>query len=117
MYDFLSETEFDYMGVFSYSAEEGTKAAKIKGQLTEKLKEERKEELIHLQSEINYSLNCKLLGKEMPVIIDEFDKEAKIFKGRTYRDAPEIDGMVKINKSGLETGKIYDLTIREVDDF
>jgi len=91
--EFVREIEFERLGVFMYSREEGTEAAELPGQLPEELKQRRYNELVELQEKISRSQNRQLVGKIMDVIIDEVDGGS--FSGRTEYDAPEIDNIVR----------------------
>jgi len=90
---FVNETRFDNLGVFKYSPENGTPAADAPGQVADELKTERFDSLISTQSGVINDINSGLKGKSFRVLMD-----SHIF-GRTYRDAPEIDGKVKIANS------------------
>ena len=87
---FVAGTEFDNVGVFAYSREPGTPAAKLPGQVPEKVKIERMNALIGVQSRVVDAKNAALIGKTVKVLMDSADL------GRTYRDAPEIDGKVQV---------------------
>lgn len=117
LYDFINDIEFDHLGVFEYSEEEGTTANKFKPKIDSDTKRERKEEIMLLHAEISLRKNKSLIGSKIPVIIEKFDKEEGLFTGRTIRDAPEIDNIVYTKGSELKTGEIYNLKIKEVSDF
>lgn len=110
--DFLKEYKLDRVGVFTYSQEEDTPAAVMEKQIPDELKEKRKEILMKLQTSISFENNKKLLGEKIPVIIDGKTKEDQ-FYGRSYGDAPDIDGQVFINKetTGLNNGDIVNVII------
>ena len=96
--DFVKEVRFDRLGVFKYSREEGTAAAKLEPQVPEEIKEERFHRLMEIQQEIAYNNNQKYVGKVLEVMIDELNDEYAI--GRTRYDAPEVDNMVYIPEYG-----------------
>ena len=98
--DFIEETGFDRLGVFKYSREEGTSASRLKGQVNEKGKNRRFDEIMRRQALISLQKNMELLGKRCEAIIDEIDNDIAI--GRLYSHAPEIDGVVIIDKNGLQ---------------
>ncbi|MDD5310297.1 MAG: 30S ribosomal protein S12 methylthiotransferase RimO [Candidatus Omnitrophica bacterium] len=103
--DFVKETRFERLGAFVYSAEEGTPAAGSNGRIPEKEKLARWNELMKAQRRISSDNNKKCIGRRFEVLIDE--KEAsggKHYLGRTYMDAPEIDGGVYINGPGIRVG-------------
>jgi ribosomal protein S12 methylthiotransferase len=90
--DFIEEVKFDRLGAFRYSKEDGTSAAKIKGQISEVVKKKRVEELMNRQSNISFKKNRELIGKKFRAIIDELIHGIAL--GRLYSHAPEIDGVV-----------------------
>jgi ribosomal protein S12 methylthiotransferase len=91
---FLGEMQFDRVGVFTYSFEASTPSATVSWQVPEALKAARRDELMALQQPISLAKNQKLVGRTLPVLIEGYGDNVSI--GRTYRDAPEIDGMVFI---------------------
>ena len=94
--DFLQEAEFDHLGVFAYSREENTPSAKLKGQVSEKVKEERVNRLVEIQRQIACRKRQSLVGKDVMVIVD--DVENSHFVARHEGQAPEIDDVVYINQ-------------------
>ncbi len=94
--DFVQEFRFERLGAFTYSHEEGTRAYKLPDDIPADVKEQRKNEIMELQAEITYLKNKELIGKKIPVIIDEIDTEINAAIGRTQWDAPEIDNSVLI---------------------
>ncbi|MDI6801346.1 MAG: 30S ribosomal protein S12 methylthiotransferase RimO [Thermodesulfovibrionales bacterium] len=95
--DFIEEIRFDRLGVFKYSKEEGTAAAKLKGQVPEKVKDRRLDEIMRRQAAISLEKNKELIGKGYPAIVDEIDEDVAI--ARLYSHAPEIDGVVIIQRA------------------
>ena len=96
LYCFLNEMELDRVGVFTYSQEENTPAAAFEDQVLEEIKEQRRDELMLLQQEISYEQDEKLIGTEMEVLVEGYLFEDDVYVGRTYRDAPKVDGSVFI---------------------
>lgn len=92
--DFVDTCEFDRLGVFTYSAEEGTKAAAFQNQVSEELAMARRDDIMALQQEISFEKNQKLIGAVFEVIIEGYMASDDVYVGRTYRDAPNVDGMV-----------------------
>ncbi len=116
MVDFVREKEFDRMGVFRYSREEGTPAYDLPGQVPEKVKMKREEILMELQRKISRQKLKNLIGKEMEVLIE--GKNGQYFTGRTEFDAPEIDGTVYIKtKKRMEPGDFCTVTITSSTDY
>ena len=116
--DFISEIKFDRLGVFSYSQEEGTPAAKMEGQIDDDVKEERRNRILECQKFISAQKCESMVGKVIKVIIDGKIPEENIYCGRCYKDAPDIDGMVFI-KSDYEllSGDFADVLITEASDY
>ncbi|MDI3534140.1 MAG: ribosomal protein methylthiotransferase [Thermosediminibacterales bacterium] len=92
--DFVREVEFDKLGVFSYSQEGGTPAALMPLQVSKSEKIKRYNKLMKLQKDISRKKNENLCGKTFKVLVEGFDDEKNMYYGRTYRDAPEIDGEI-----------------------
>ena len=95
--DFVDEMEFDRLGVFTYSAEEDTPAASMPDQIDEEVKEERQAELMELQQDIAFDNAQDMVGREVLVMIEGKVADENAYVGRTYRDAPNVDGLIFIN--------------------
>jgi ribosomal protein S12 methylthiotransferase len=95
--DFASEIEFDHVGVFTYSPQQGTPMATFADQLPDKLKRRRYRRLMELQQDVSYRRNAVQVGRVLDVLVEsepgQGDEDGPIFVGRTYRDAPEVDGL------------------------
>lgn len=96
LYQFIESMEFDRVGVFPYYAEKGTPSAQYEDDVPEETKLERQEQLYLLQQEISHDVNMRFVGKTMDVLIEGIQEDGMLI-GRTYRDAPEIDGLVFIS--------------------
>jgi ribosomal protein S12 methylthiotransferase len=94
--DFLEEAKIDRVGAFVYSPEEGTEAA-LRPQVPDAVKEERRARLMTLQARISGERNALFVGRTLEVLVEEADAEGGFAWGRSYRDAPEVDGMVQIS--------------------
>ena len=103
--DFVEATEFDRLGVFKYSEEEGTKAAKLDGKVSEEEKENRWQEVMDIQATISRKKNQALIGTIQRVMIDGTDSETGQCTGRTEGHAPEVDGVVYIDEQNFEGGE------------
>lgn len=105
---FLQEQRLDKVGIFTYSQEEGTAAYDFPNQIPEEVMQERYHDLMSMQSLISQELNEALVGQELEVLIEGRDEESqKVVAGRSYRDAPEVDGLVYIeNDTHGEAGDI-----------
>lgn len=95
--DFVDEMEFDRLGVFTYSPEEDTPAATMTEQIPEEVKEDRRAELMELQQEIAFDLAEDMVGREVLVMIEGKVADENAYVGRTYKDAPNVDGLIFIN--------------------
>ena len=95
--DFVDEMEFDRLGVFTYSPEEDTPAATMTDQIPEEVKEDRQAELMELQQEIAFDLAEDMVGREVLVMIEGKVADENAYVGRTYKDAPNVDGLIFIN--------------------
>lgn len=99
--EFVDEMEFDRLGVFTYSPEEGTPAAEFANQIEEDIKEDRQAELMELQQEIAFELAEDMIGREVLVMIEGKVADENAYVGRTYKDAPNVDGLIFV-ESGEE---------------
>ncbi len=115
---FVKEGYFDKLGVFPYSTEEGTKASKIKGKLTKKVKLKRANEIMAVQSEISLLKNKEKIGKVFEVLVEGYDTLNDVYFGRTYMDSPEIDGTVYF-KANIKTdiGEYVNVKISDCDNY
>lgn len=120
---FVENACFDKLGVFEYSREEGTPAARLKEQISKKIKKDRRESIMQTQQIISSEKNKKIIGKEMEVLI-EGKLSDQAFFGRTYKDAPEIDGYAFVEseeeipigsfiKAKVIAGKEYDIIMKK----
>ena len=99
--EFVDEMEFDRLGVFTYSPEENTPAAEMADQVPEEVKEERRDELMELQQEISYDRGQDRIGQELLVMIEGKVADESAYIGRTYGDAPKVDGYIFVQTSEL----------------
>ena len=99
--EFVDEMEFDRLGVFTYSPEEDTPAATMKDQVPEELKEERRDEIMELQQEISLDKGNQRIGQEMLVMIEGKVSGESAYIGRTYMDAPKVDGYIFVQTGEL----------------
>ncbi len=96
MMEFVDEMEFDRLGVFTYSAEEGTPAAEMEGQIGEDVKEERRDAIMELQQEIAYEKAGDMIGRELYAMVEGKVADEDAYVARTYKDAPNVDGYLFI---------------------
>ena len=121
--DFIRWARFERLGIFTFSPEEGSLAAQLAGQVSVKVKERRLEEAMLLQQKISEKNNQKLLGKEMTVLVEEWDHKTGLGSGRTYMDAPEVDGNVLFSsvkgpsKKGPQVGEFISVRIQGTNQY
>ncbi len=118
LYRFVNEMEFDRLGVFPYSMEEGTAAAELPDQIPEQTKQQRRAELMELQQAISYENDEKMLGKTIPVLIEGYLYEDDIYVGRSYKDAKGVDGNVFVfSEEELISGTIVPVKITDFKEY
>jgi len=118
--EFLEEVKFERLGAFAYSKEEGTKAAGLENHLSAAQKERRHKTVMQLQERINYALNKKKIGATIRVLCEDYDKVSEAYFGRSYAEAPEIDGKIYFtskSRKRIKSGEFVDVTIKEIIDY
>jgi ribosomal protein S12 methylthiotransferase len=116
LYQFIKQQRFERMGVFNFSAEEGTAAALLAPQISERTKQSRLNKLMALQQEISFSLNEAMVGNSYKVLVDR--KENDFYVARTEFDSPEIDNEVLIPaKKKLLIGEFYQVKITQAEAY
>lgn len=115
--DFVKETRFDRVGTFTFSVEENTSSFILGDPVPTEEKQRRKDILMEIQQNISLEKNGTFSGKILKVLVEGI--EGDFYIGRTYRDAPEVDGEVLINKKGikLHPGNFYDVLITDYDEY
>ena len=117
-YRFVNEMEFDRLGVFTYSPEEGTPAYDFSPQVPEGVKKSRQAELYELQQAISYEAAEAMKDKRLSVIVDGFLPEEDVYVARSYKDAPDIDGLVFVySDRELVTGDMIDVRITDAREY
>ena len=110
--DFVDTMEFDRLGVFTYSPEEGTPAASMTDQVPENIKEERRNRIMELQQEVSLDKSADMVGRVIPVMVEGKITDDDAYVGRSYKDAPNVDGYVFINTNAqLMSGQIVNVSI------
>lgn len=116
MIEFVKEVKFDRLGVFTYSREEDTPAAKLEGQIEEDVKEDRKGRIMETQMQVSLNRNLSKVGTVVEVLVEE--EEDEFYVGRTKEDVPEIDGVVFIKKDvSLTMGDIVEVEVTEALEY
>ena len=115
LYNFIEEIEFDRLGVFTYSEEEGTHGANLKDDIPGQVKSDRMDEIMLLQQEINLKKNQSLVGRTEKVLIDLHSEDGTSI-GRSYRDAPQVDNFIRIDEI-LPVGEFIDVKITEAFEY
>ncbi|MCH7770405.1 MAG: 30S ribosomal protein S12 methylthiotransferase RimO [Bacteroidetes bacterium] len=115
--DFIKEIQFDRIGTFTFSVEDNTASYILGDPVARDVKEERKETLMEIQKEISLEKNSLFVGKKLKVLVE--DMEGDFYIGRSYRDAPEVDGEVLIpNKNGLlKIGDFYNVKVYDYNEY
>jgi ribosomal protein S12 methylthiotransferase len=116
--EFVRDTQFDRLGVFAYSEEEGTySATRLKDDVPEEVKQQRVEDIMRLQERISLQNNAKRIGSTMRVIVDR--KEGEFYIGRSEYDSPEVDQELIIESKGrrLLRGRYYDVVVTDAEDY
>lgn len=115
---FVKDMRFDRLGVFTYSEEEGTPAAQMPDQIEEFVKEERRDALMLAQQSIAFEKSEEMVGKTVDVLIEGRLPEEDIYIGRTYRDAPDVDGYVFVHaEEDMISGDIVKVEITDAKDY
>lgn len=115
---FISTYEFERLGVFTYSPEEDTKAATMENQIDEEIKLSRRDEIMLIQQQISANNNKKLINDIMDVLIEGYIPEDNVYIGRTYRDAPNVDGMIFVEAPyDLIAGQIVKVNITDGNEY
>lgn len=115
---FVETMGFDRLGVFTYSPEEGTPAERMPDQVQEEVKEERRDELMLLQQQISAEKTEQMVGKNLDVLVEGRIPEEGIYVGRTYRDAPEVDGYIFINaEEEIISGDFVTVKVTGADEY
>ncbi len=115
---FVDEMEFDRLGVFTYSAEEGTPAAEMPEQVEEEIKEERRREIMELQQEIVFEAAGQMVGRRVEAMIEGKVADEDAYVARTYKDAPGVDGYLFVNTNRqLFSGDFVDVVITGSNEY
>lgn len=116
--EFVDEMEFNRLGVFVYSPEEGTPAATFENQVPEETKKQWREEIMALQQEVSYDWNQTMVGRQLRVIVDGYLYKEQMYMCRSYMDAPGIDGCVFVaSEEELLSGDFIDVTITDFNEY
>jgi len=115
---FVEEAQFERLGVFCFSKEEGTPAAEMDGQVSERVKRERYKKIMKAQARVSFKRNRRLIGEHEQVIVEGYSDETDLLlKGRSSRQAPDIDGQVYITAGNANVGDIVTLRITDSSDY
>lgn len=117
LYSELEKIKFDRLGAFIYSNEIHTPSSTFPEQIDYKVKLERFDKIMKLQEQIAYEKNKKLISKKIECIIDRKSPDNHCFEGRTYMDAPEVDGIVYVKSENLKIGDVYEVEITGVSGY
>ena len=121
LYDFVKESRFDRVGVFTYSPESGTPAGDFEDQVEEEVKHDRRNKIMELQQQISLEKNQEFIGKEIDMLIEHIELATGRVVGRSFRDAPEIDGQlyftVKDLQDAPDPGEIIKVRVTDCDAY
>jgi ribosomal protein S12 methylthiotransferase len=114
---FIEEEKFERAGVFTFSQEENTSSYILGDPVPEDEKADRKNILMEIQKDISLEKNKNLINKELKILIER--KEGEFYVGRSYRDAPEVDGevLVPIDNGVLRLGNFYNVVVNDYDEY
>ncbi len=115
--EFVEEYRFERMGVFTYSHEEGTAAYERDDLVPHEIADERRAELMALQKRVHVERNRSLVGRSLQVLVDGRSPDGVGFVGRSFADAPEVDGLVRLGEDGMHAGDLIDVRIAGIDDY
>ena len=116
--DFVEKNRFHHMGVFAFQPEEGTEAASMPDQIDDDVKESRKDALMELQSSISEDILSSYAGQRMEVLVDESSDEwPGLYTGRTWFQAPDVDGLTYVSGPGVERGAMVEADIVETREY
>ncbi len=115
--EFLQDMQFDHVGVFTYSQEEGTAAASRDDQIAESVKEQRRDHLMRLQQPISRARNQRFAGRTIEVLVEEAWREGKGITGRSRKDAPDVDGLVYVRDCSAKPGELILVDVEAARDY
>lgn len=115
--NFIKTYQFDRVGAFKYSREEGTYAATLRPQVPEKIKQKRFDILMRVQQDISKNKNEKLVGSILTVLAENYDSKRKLFIGRSQKDAPEVDGTVIFTADKCEPGQFCKVKVTKAFEY
>ena len=115
---FVDETEFERLGVFPYSPEEGTKAAELPDPVDEAVKKQRQEEIMLLQQEVSYDNNQRMIGRIVEVRVEGYVYEESVYIGRSYWEAPDVDGYIFVSSAEeILSGDMVKVRITDANEY
>lgn len=116
--EFVDEMEFERLGVFPYSPEEGTRAADFPNQIEEEVKKQRQEEIMALQQEVSYDNNQKMIGTQLEVLVEGYLYEENVYIGRSFREAPNVDGFIFLSaEEEIVSGEMVTVRITDANEY
>jgi ribosomal protein S12 methylthiotransferase len=116
--EFVKETRFERFGAFTFSPEEGTAAAEMTDQIDEQVKQDRYDILMQTQLTVSEEKNAENIGKTFTVLCDGYDRIAEIYYGRSYADAPDVDGKVYFkSENKVNPGEFVSVHVTDALDY
>ncbi|MOA08595.1 Ribosomal protein S12 methylthiotransferase RimO [compost metagenome] len=119
LYDFVKNYKLDHVGVFIFSPEDGTHSETLKDRVTKKVATQRRAKLMALQQQISNEINETFVGTTMDMLVESIESKSGILIGRTFRDAPDVDGTVfaRCEDPNVEPGDIVQVRITEAKPY
>jgi ribosomal protein S12 methylthiotransferase len=119
LYDFMKDYRLDHVGVFVFSPEEGTHAHDLEGRVTKKVANQRRSKLMALQQQISMEIHEGLVGQVLPMLVESLEARSGMLIGRTFRDAPDVDGTVfaRCEDASVEPGDVVMVRITEAKPY
>jgi ribosomal protein S12 methylthiotransferase len=114
---FLRWARFDKLVAFPYSPEDGSPAGRLPDRVSEALSKERAERVLEQQGSISLAANREQIGRKLEVLVEETGTKGRPARGRSVREAPEVDGCVRVAGTGLEAGTFYPVMITGADAY
>ena len=116
--EFVKETRFDRFGAFTFSPEEGTAAAEMDGQIDEQVKQDRYDCLMQTQLTVAEEKTAERVGSRLTVLCEGYDRISEVYHGRSFADAPDVDGRVYFKSSKqIPAGEFVEVQITEALDY
>jgi ribosomal protein S12 methylthiotransferase len=115
--EFVKYFQFDHLGAFAYSREEGTPAARFSQQVPEEVKQDRLQRIMDAQRDVCRARNREMVGKDLSVLLDSIDVRGILGIGRSEGQAPEVDSVVRVEGTGLRAGRFFEVSVTGIEGY